>query len=99
MVVDINDIYNEFSSGTPDVLAYREYLRMLYNKYKPQGLEPKNVLLFGDGTFDNKNILKYNNNFILTWQSENSLDDVVSYPCEDYIAYLSPYAKGYNVSL
>jgi len=96
VVVDINDIYNEFSSGTPDVLAYREYLRMLYNKYKPQGLEPKNVLLFGDGTFDNKNILKYNNNFILTWQSENSLDDVVSYPCEDYIAYLSPYAKGYK---
>ncbi len=94
-VVEIEDIYNEFSSGNPDFLAYREYLRMLYNKYDSIGGAPKNVLLFGDGTFDNKNILKYDNNYVLTWQSENSLHDVISYPCEDYIAYLSPYAQGH----
>ncbi|MBP1630595.1 MAG: hypothetical protein H6Q15_1488 [Bacteroidetes bacterium] len=96
VVVTTEQIYNEFSSGTPDYMAYREYLRMLYNKYNPIGKAPKNVLLFGDGTFDNKNILKYNNNFVLTWQSVNSLDDVMSYVCEDYITYLSPFAKGAN---
>ncbi|MFA6705475.1 MAG: C25 family cysteine peptidase, partial [Bacteroidales bacterium] len=36
-VVTTEQIYNEFSSGTPDFLAYKEYLRMLYNKYLPQG--------------------------------------------------------------
>ena len=94
-VVTTEEIYNEFSSGTPDYLAYKEFLRMLYNKYLPEGKNPQNVLLFGDGTFDNKNILKYNNNFILTHQSDNKEHTDFSTPCEDYITYLSPNAKGY----
>lgn len=93
-VVTTEQIYNEFSSGSPDFLAYKEYLRMLYNKYLSEGKNPKNVLLFGDGTFDNKNILKYNNNFILTHQGENYSNDYDPYVCEDYVAYLSPTAKG-----
>lgn len=96
-VVTTEQIYNEFSSGSPDFLAYKEYLRMLYNKYLNEGKNPKNVLLFGDGTFDNKNILKYNNNFVLTYQSNNTYLNEGSYPCEDYIAFLSPNAKGLNI--
>ena len=45
-VVTTDQIYNEFSSGCPDFLAYKEYLRMLYNKYINEGKNPKNVLLF-----------------------------------------------------
>ena len=95
-VVTIDEIYNEFSSGTPDYLAYKEFMRMLYNKYSSQGKGPQNVLLFGDGTFDNKNILKYNNNFILTHQTDNKVHDVFTTPCDDYITYLSPDAKGFE---
>ncbi|MFA7132549.1 MAG: type IX secretion system sortase PorU, partial [Bacteroidales bacterium] len=93
-VVTTEQIYNEFSSGTPDFLAYKEYLRMLYNKYLPQGKNPKNVLLFGDGTFDNKNILKYNNNFVLTYQMDNKSIRDEDFPAEDFLGYLSPNAKG-----
>ncbi|MBP3253528.1 MAG: type IX secretion system sortase PorU [Bacteroidales bacterium] len=71
-VVEIEQVFNEFSSGTRDFLAMREFIRMMYNKSK--GQYPKNVLLFGDGTYDNKNILLYNNNFIPTYQSENDLE-------------------------
>ncbi|MFA7081525.1 MAG: type IX secretion system sortase PorU, partial [Bacteroidales bacterium] len=92
-VVTTEQIYNEFSSGTPDYLAYKEFMRMLFNKYSPQGKRPQNVLLFGDGTFDNKNILKYNNNFILTYQLDNKIHKF-STPCDDYITYLSPNAQG-----
>lgn len=93
-VVTTEQIYNEFSSGTPDFLAYKEYLRMLYNKYLPQEKNPKNVLLFGDGTFDNKNILKYNNNFVLTYQMDNKSIRDEDFPAEDFLGYLSPNAKG-----
>jgi len=95
-VVTTTQVYNEFSSGEPDFLAYKEYLRYLYNEYSPQGKAPKNVLLFGKGTFDNKNILGYNNNFVLTHQGDNNLSSQYTYPCEDYVAYLSPWAKGYS---
>ncbi|HHT03742.1 MAG TPA: type IX secretion system sortase PorU, partial [Bacteroidales bacterium] len=93
-VVTTEDIYNEFSSGTPDYLAYKEFMRMLYTKYLPEGKNPKNVLLFGDGTYDNKNILKYNNNLILTYQTDNKEHGGFTTPCDDYITYLSPEAKG-----
>ncbi|MBR1626056.1 MAG: type IX secretion system sortase PorU [Bacteroidales bacterium] len=74
-VVSLQQVYNEFSSGTKDFLAFREFIRMMYNK--TEGKYPKNVLLFGDGTFDNKNILHYDNNYVPTYQSDviNSASD------------------------
>ncbi|MDR0790432.1 MAG: type IX secretion system sortase PorU [Bacteroidales bacterium] len=81
-------IYNEFSSGTKDYLAFREFLRMMYKKYSPSGQQPKNVLLFGDGTYDSRNILKYNNNFIPTYQDADDF-------CSDiYVAHLSDNTTG-----
>ncbi len=38
------EIYNEFSSGTPDPMAYRAIARMLYDS---KGSKLKNILLFG----------------------------------------------------
>lgn len=94
-VATTTQVYNEFSSGTKDILAIRELMRMLYDRYSPQGEGPKNLLLFGDGTFDNKNILKYNNNFIPTYQAENSLINAgSSFVTDDVLSYLSPYATG-----
>ncbi len=94
-VATTTQVYNEFSSGTKDFLAIRELARMLYNKYSSQGKAPKNLLLLGDGTYDNKNILGLNNNFIPTYQSLNSIIDAgTSYTTDDVLAYLSPYSKG-----
>lgn len=94
-VATTQQVYNEFSSGTKDMLAIREFMRMLYNKYAAENKAPKNLLLFGDGTYDNKNILKYNNNFIPTYQSGTSLiDGGSSFTSDDVLTYLSPYAKG-----
>lgn len=93
-VVDIDKIYNEFSSGSKDFLAIREFLRMMYNKYLSSGKNPKNVLLFGDGTFDNKNILGYNNNFIPTYQTKGSFANTGSvFTSDDVLACLSDYSK------
>jgi len=66
-VVQLQEVFNEFSSGTKDFLAIREFIAMVYNKTNRQ--YPQNVLLFGNGTFDNKNILGYDNNYMPTYQS------------------------------
>src|SRR5574344_1581261 len=93
-VIDVDAIYNEFSSGTKDFLAIRKFARMMYNKYKATNQQPKNILLFGDGTFDNKNILKYNNNFLPTYQSEASFSGSGdSFTSDDVLACLSDYSK------
>lgn len=76
-------IYNEFSSGAPDVTAIRDFMRMLYNR-APAGHTPRYLLLFGDGSYDNKTRLEINTNFIPTFQTEESMDNYSSYATDDY---------------
>ncbi|MCF8303983.1 MAG: type IX secretion system sortase PorU, partial [Bacteroidales bacterium] len=86
-VVPVQKIFNEFSSGTRDISAIRDFIKMLYDK--DEGHDKfRYVLLFGDGSFDNKERLKENTNFIPTWQSDNSLHPVNSYVTDDFFAYL-----------
>lgn len=81
-VVQPQDIYNEFSSGMQDPGAIRRFVKMFYDRAMQSnpGTKPKYLLLFGDGTFDPKNRLPNNNNFIVTYQmqsSENMIDAMV----------------------
>lgn len=53
-LVDAGQIYNEFSSGTPDASAYRRYLKMLYDRAQNDTDLPRYLLLFGDCVWDNR---------------------------------------------
>lgn len=85
----LESVYNEFSAGTPDITAIRDFVRMMYEK-SPAGKEPKYLLLFGDGSYDYKNILDANTNFIPTWQSIESFDPISSTTTDDYFGILDP---------
>lgn len=88
VVVKPDEIYNEFSSGCPDVSAIRDFMRMLYEKASSESEMPKNLLLFGSGSYDNKTISATNTNFILTYESANSLDPTGSYVSDDFFTLL-----------
>lgn len=85
-VVDINQVYNEFSSGTRDVPSLRDFLKMMYDR--SGGQYPKYLLLFGDGSYDNKGEYASNTNFIPTYQSENSISVLSSYQSDDFFGFL-----------
>lgn len=71
-VVDVEKIYNEFSSGMKDASAIRNFIRMTYIK---SGYNLKYVLLMGDGSFNNKGKTSYSNpNYIPTYQSNSSFN-------------------------
>ncbi len=80
-------IYNEFSSGSPDVIAIRDFMKMLFDR-GGVGSKPSYLLLFGDGSYDNKNRLNPNTNFIPTWQTAESFDPVRSGVSDDYFGLL-----------
>lgn len=61
-------IYNEFSSGAQDITAIRDFARMLYTRSTP-GRELKYLLMFGDASFDYKDKIEGNTNFVPTFQS------------------------------
>ncbi|HET6245981.1 MAG: type IX secretion system sortase PorU [Bacteroidetes bacterium] len=87
-VVSTESLYNEFSSGAPDVSAIRDFMKMIYDRAANQNELPKYLLLFGDGSFDNKGKGFSNTNFILSYQSLNSLAPTSSYVSDDFFGLL-----------
>ncbi len=89
-VVDVNHIYNEFSSGMRDVTAIKWFMKMFYDRANGQEPDmPSYLLLFGDGSFDNRNFTAGNTNLIPTFQSLNSLEPANSFVSDDYFGFLS----------
>lgn len=93
-VVTASQIYNEFSSGTPEASAYRRLMKMLYDR-AAEGASPapRYLLLFGDCSFDNRMLTaswsKYKaEDFLLSFQSDESLEEITSYITDDYFGFL-----------
>ena len=92
-IVPADELFNEFSSGTPDVNAFRRYVKMLYDRAESDEQMPQSLLLFGDGVWDNRLILPKMRNLnaddlLLCFESENSVSKAYSYCNEGYFACL-----------
>ncbi len=85
-VVPTNQIYNEFGSGSPDPTAIRDFMKMFYDKYGPNSL--KYLLLFGDASYDYKNILGFGGNYVPTYENNNSIQEQFSWGSDDYYTLL-----------
>ena len=86
VVADINQVYNEYSSGARDVTAIRDFVKMFYDRNASD--IPRYLLLFGDGSYENKRDYSGNTNYIPTYESENSLSLTESYVSDDYFGHL-----------
>lgn len=88
-VVGLQQIYNEFSSGMRDITAIKWLMKMLHDRAGGnEDMMPRYLLLFGDGSFDNKNTTPGNSNLVPTYQSLNSLQPVNSFVSDDYFGLL-----------
>ena len=93
-VVQHDKIFNEFSSGTPDVMAYRLLCKMLYDR-NPQKFQ--NLLMLGRGTYDNRQLFAKQDNALLTYQSEASGEETETYCTDDFYGMLAD-GSGTNVN-
>jgi hypothetical protein len=96
LVVKPEEIYNEFSSGTPDVSAIRDFIKMIYDKAETEEELIRYLLLFGDGSYDNRTNSSENTNFILTYQSPQSLRVTESFVTDDFFGLLDDYEGGHE---
>jgi hypothetical protein len=95
LVVDVNDVYNEFCSGAPNVNALRRMLKMFYDRGKDTDNPLRFALLMGRCTFDNRHLLTATQaagtKTIPIWlggTTKQSLNDNDGYSTDDYIAML-----------
>ncbi len=89
-IVSPQQIYNEFSGGMTDVTAIRNFVRMFYDRAGSEAEMPKFLLLFGDASYDFKNIVfkADNTNFVPSFQSWDSNDPTDTYATDDYFGLL-----------
>ncbi|MCX6157448.1 MAG: type IX secretion system sortase PorU [Ignavibacteriae bacterium] len=88
LVVDINQVYNEFSGGLVDPVAMRSFLKYAYNNWSRR---PVYVLFLGDGSFDYKNI--YNagtKNYVPPIErTDPTMNEIASYNSDDFITEIN----------
>lgn len=92
MVVDQEQVFNEFASGVPDVYAFRHFLKMLHDRGLEANRPLRYALMFGRATFDNRlltaEMKAIREPFMPTWQSDEGLSKTDSYTSDDPIAML-----------
>ncbi|MDL2256918.1 type IX secretion system sortase PorU [Bacteroidales bacterium OttesenSCG-928-I14] len=93
IVIQPEWIYNEFASGTRDATAYRRFMKMFFDRAETENDKPRYLLLYGDGIFDNRHLSKdgaklSKDNYLLTYQVDESLNEVSSYGTDDYFGFL-----------
>jgi len=90
-VVLLDQIYNEFSGGVPDMRAIRDYFKFLYDRAPDEASLLRYALLFGDGHYDFRNLSGVENpenNWIFPFETEESLDTDSSFTSDDYFGLL-----------
>lgn len=86
VVVNIDQIFNEFSSGNNDMTAIRNFVKMFYDRAgNDPNLMPKYLILFGDGSYNNRKLGDY---LLPTYQSPFSLELLRTYTSDDYFGLL-----------
>ncbi|GAB2529718.1 type IX secretion system sortase PorU [Spirosoma aerophilum] len=90
LVVTTQQVFNEFGSGQPDPTAVRDMARFFYLQ---QPAKVKYLLLFGDATFNYRNIggsvsSTQLANMVPVYESRESLHPVLSYSSDDYFGFM-----------
>jgi len=100
-VIELGSVYNEFSSGAQDITAIKDLMRNLYEKAQAPEDKPTYLLLFGDASYDYKNRIDPNHNFVPVYQSPASFSYNSSYSTDDFFGFLDPSEGGsmYSESL
>lgn len=100
-IVPADELYNEFSSGTPDANAYRRYMKMLYDQARTEKDLPKYLLLFGGCVWDNRMLTSDcrgldPDDYLLAYESENSFNAIYCYVDDGFFTYLDD-GEGINL--
>lgn len=90
-VVEQQQVFDEFSSGTPHPEAFRKFLQMLWLR------DPKKLryaILFGEGTYDNRQVVtNEGRDYMLTYQTDSvtfARNETMAYASDMYFGFLNP---------
>ncbi|AWH86890.1 peptidase C25 [Flavobacterium album] len=97
-VVNLENIYQEFSSGKQDVGAIRNFIKYIYFNASSVSKRIKYVNLFGDASFDYKDRIPNNGNIVPSFQAfdpvpvnpDNNYSTVNTFVSDDFFGFMDP---------
>lgn len=92
------EIYNEFSSGSQDIGGIRNFIKMFYDRAGSTAEVPENILLFGAASYDYKDRIPNNTNFVPTFQTLESGRYDFTYSSDDFFALLDDGESVYDAA-
>ncbi|HEX8385956.1 MAG TPA: C25 family cysteine peptidase, partial [Rubricoccaceae bacterium] len=98
VVVTTDQVFNEFSSGTTDMRAVRDFMKFLYDRAPDADRLPRYLLLFGDGHYDFRNVGTDVPNYVPVFETENMFNRTTSYTSDDYFGVLADGAGAWATS-
>ena len=90
-VVILDEIYNEFSSGSKDITGIRDFIKHIYETNSTDDAKLKYVCFFGDASYDYKDRIIANNNIVPVYLSDQSYNLASSYVTDDFYAMLEDF--------
>jgi hypothetical protein len=87
-VVILDEIYNEFSSGSKDITGIRDFIKYVYETNSTDDKKLKYVCFFGDASYDYKDRILANNNIVPVYLSDESYNLASSYVTDDFFGML-----------
>ncbi|MCM1110670.1 MAG: type IX secretion system sortase PorU [Clostridium sp.] len=92
LVVDAQSVYNEFSSGTADINAFRRLLKMFYDRGSDDGRPLRYAMMMGRATHDNRQLTEavrgLREQILPCWQTDEGLREYYSYMTDDFLGQL-----------
>ena len=89
-VVNLENLYEEFSSGKQDIGAIRNFVKYVYDNPSNPSNKIKYLCLFGDASYDFKDRIKNNTNIVPAFQSLESFSLSASFISDDYFGLMDP---------
>ena len=87
-VVMLEEIYNEFASGSKDITGIRDFIKHVYKTNSSEEKKLKYVCFFGDASYDYKDRIFENNNIVPVYESLRSFNLAESYVTDDFYVML-----------
>ena len=87
-IVDVDLIYNEFSTGKQDVGAIRNFVKYVYDNASSEEAKLRYMCIIGDGSYDYKDRISNNTNHVPLYHALESSVLTASYATDDFYCFM-----------
>ncbi len=93
IVADVDQIYNEYSTGVQDIVGIRDFIRQIFQRSAAANDSLKYLLLFGQASYDYRGRLGSFTSLIPTYETDGSINLTQSFNSDNFFGCMNDSAS------